>query len=57
MPRPPLPAAGGTAARGGVGARRARPGHGSTIRLAPPLTVTTEELRSALGVPEKVLAV
>ncbi|MER6977914.1 ornithine--oxo-acid transaminase [Streptomyces carpinensis] len=30
--------------------------HGSTIRLAPPLTVTEEELRSALGSLEKVLA-
>lgn len=30
--------------------------HGSTIRLAPPLTVTAEELRSALGSLEKVLA-
>ncbi|MGW1594887.1 ornithine--oxo-acid transaminase [Streptomyces sp. NPDC002343] len=30
--------------------------HGSTIRLAPPLTVTAEELRSALGALEKVLA-
>ncbi|MGW7268064.1 ornithine--oxo-acid transaminase [Streptomyces sp. NPDC054842] len=30
--------------------------HGSTIRLAPPLTVTGEELRSALGALEKVLA-
>ncbi|MGY1502558.1 ornithine--oxo-acid transaminase [Streptomyces sp. QTS52] len=29
--------------------------HGSTIRLAPPLTVTGEELRAALGVLEKVL--
>ncbi|MGW2730053.1 ornithine--oxo-acid transaminase [Streptomyces sp. NPDC001494] len=29
--------------------------HGSTIRLAPPLTVTAEELRSALGSLEKVL--
>ncbi|CAL9320988.1 ornithine--oxo-acid transaminase [Streptomyces sp. SudanB182_2057] len=29
--------------------------HGSTIRLAPPLTITTEELRSALGALEKVL--
>ncbi|MFJ8361140.1 ornithine--oxo-acid transaminase [Streptomyces sp. NPDC093984] len=30
--------------------------HGSTIRLAPPLTITEQELRSALGVLEKVLA-
>ncbi|MFI9392296.1 ornithine--oxo-acid transaminase [Streptomyces bauhiniae] len=29
--------------------------HGSTIRLAPPLTVTADELRSALGTVEKVL--
>ncbi|MGR6968938.1 ornithine--oxo-acid transaminase [Streptomyces cynarae] len=29
--------------------------HGSTIRLAPPLTITEEELRSALGALEKVL--
>ncbi|MFI9151369.1 ornithine--oxo-acid transaminase [Streptomyces sp. NPDC053367] len=29
--------------------------HGSTIRLAPPLTVTADELRSALGSLEKVL--
>ncbi|MGW7384804.1 ornithine--oxo-acid transaminase [Streptomyces sp. NPDC054794] len=29
--------------------------HGSTIRLAPPLTITDEELRSALGTLEKVL--
>ncbi|MFC7808774.1 ornithine--oxo-acid transaminase [Streptomyces olivaceus] len=29
--------------------------HGSTIRLAPPLTVTREELRGALGTLEKVL--
>ncbi|MET7849919.1 ornithine--oxo-acid transaminase [Streptomyces avermitilis] len=29
--------------------------HGSTIRLAPPLTITGEELRSALGTLEKVL--
>ncbi|MFK4104008.1 ornithine--oxo-acid transaminase [Streptomyces sp. NPDC019531] len=29
--------------------------HGSTIRLAPPLTITAEELNSALGVLEKVL--
>ncbi|MGC0408243.1 ornithine--oxo-acid transaminase [Streptomyces sp. SAI-195] len=29
--------------------------HGSTIRLAPPLTVTAEELTSALGTLEKVL--
>ncbi|OIK01382.1 ornithine--oxo-acid transaminase [Streptomyces colonosanans] len=29
--------------------------HGSTIRLAPPLTVTDEELRSALEALEKVL--
>lgn len=31
--------------------------HGSTIRLAPPLTITAEELQSALGVLEKVLRV
>ncbi|MEZ3180436.1 ornithine--oxo-acid transaminase [Streptomyces pimonensis] len=30
--------------------------HGSTIRLAPPLTVTAEELQSALHTVEKVLA-
>ncbi|MFF9000266.1 ornithine--oxo-acid transaminase [Streptomyces achromogenes] len=30
--------------------------HGSTIRLAPPLTITAQELRSALGALEKVLA-
>ncbi|MFJ2720960.1 ornithine--oxo-acid transaminase [Streptomyces sp. NPDC087437] len=30
--------------------------HGSTIRLAPPLTITEEELRSALASLEKVLA-
>ncbi|MFH8444512.1 ornithine--oxo-acid transaminase [Streptomyces sp. NPDC018026] len=30
--------------------------HGSTIRLAPPLTVTAEELAGALGTLEKVLA-
>ncbi|MFJ6072109.1 ornithine--oxo-acid transaminase [Streptomyces sp. NPDC093065] len=30
--------------------------HGSTIRLAPPLTVTAEELSGALGTLEKVLA-
>lgn len=30
--------------------------HGSTIRLAPPLTVTAEELQSALHTLEKVLA-
>lgn len=29
--------------------------HGSTIRLAPPLTITAEELQSALGALEKVL--
>ncbi|QNE74323.1 ornithine--oxo-acid transaminase [Streptomyces finlayi] len=29
--------------------------HGSTIRLAPPLTITEEELRSALGALKKVL--
>jgi ornithine--oxo-acid transaminase len=29
--------------------------HGSTIRLAPPLTITAEELRSALGVLERVV--
>ncbi|MFF8943654.1 ornithine--oxo-acid transaminase [Streptomyces sp. NPDC014864] len=29
--------------------------HGSTIRLAPPLTITEDELRSALGSLEKVL--
>ncbi|MFI6206059.1 ornithine--oxo-acid transaminase [Streptomyces sp. NPDC051041] len=30
--------------------------HGSTIRLAPPLTITAEELRGALETLEKVLA-
>nr|WBO76580.1 ornithine--oxo-acid transaminase [Streptomyces sp. SBE_14.2] len=30
--------------------------HGSTIRLAPPLTITAEELTGALGSLEKVLA-
>ncbi|WP_033324999.1 ornithine--oxo-acid transaminase [Streptomyces yerevanensis] len=30
--------------------------HGSTIRLAPPLTITDGELRAALGTLEKVLA-
>ncbi len=30
--------------------------HGSTIRLAPPLTITCEELHSALGALEKVLS-
>ncbi|MER7920132.1 MULTISPECIES: ornithine--oxo-acid transaminase [unclassified Streptomyces] len=30
--------------------------HGSTIRLAPPLTITAEELRSALGTLERVLS-
>ncbi|MFF9815683.1 ornithine--oxo-acid transaminase [Streptomyces sp. NPDC014006] len=30
--------------------------HGSTIRLAPPLTITREELESALGALEKVVA-
>jgi ornithine--oxo-acid transaminase len=30
--------------------------HGSTIRLAPPLTITAEELTEALGALEKVLA-
>jgi ornithine--oxo-acid transaminase len=30
--------------------------HGSTIRLAPPLTITREELESALAALEKVLA-
>lgn len=30
--------------------------HGSTIRLAPPLTITEEELRGALNTLEKVLA-
>ncbi|WP_416530501.1 ornithine--oxo-acid transaminase [Streptomyces coelicoflavus] len=30
--------------------------HGSTIRLAPPLTVTADELAGALGTLEKVLA-
>ncbi|MEV7499028.1 ornithine--oxo-acid transaminase [Streptomyces sp. NPDC093018] len=30
--------------------------HGSTIRLAPPLTITPEELRSALGTLERVLS-
>lgn len=29
--------------------------HGSTIRLAPPLTITEDELRSAIGALEKVL--
>jgi ornithine--oxo-acid transaminase len=29
--------------------------HGSTIRLAPPLTITTEELTGALGALERVL--
>ncbi|MFI8091660.1 ornithine--oxo-acid transaminase [Streptomyces sp. NPDC086080] len=29
--------------------------HGSTIRLAPPLTITAQELRGALGTLEKVL--
>ncbi|MET9872451.1 aminotransferase class III-fold pyridoxal phosphate-dependent enzyme, partial [Streptomyces sp. NPDC006386] len=29
--------------------------HGSTIRLAPPLTITGEELEGALGALEKVL--
>lgn len=29
--------------------------HGSTIRLAPPLTITGDELRSAVGALEKVL--
>ncbi|MFE9774509.1 ornithine--oxo-acid transaminase [Streptomyces sp. NPDC005931] len=29
--------------------------HGSTIRLAPPLTITSEELQEALGTLEKVL--
>ena len=29
--------------------------HGSTIRLAPPLTITTQELQSALGALERVL--
>ncbi|MFV0137349.1 ornithine--oxo-acid transaminase [Streptomyces sp. HMX87] len=29
--------------------------HGSTIRIAPPLTITEEELRGALGTLEKVL--
>ncbi|MET7287331.1 ornithine--oxo-acid transaminase [Streptomyces sp. NPDC005573] len=29
--------------------------HGSTIRLAPPLTITADELRSALGALERVL--
>ncbi|GAA4792554.1 ornithine--oxo-acid transaminase [Streptomyces ziwulingensis] len=29
--------------------------HGSTIRLAPPLTITEDELRGALGTLEKVL--
>ena len=29
--------------------------HGSTIRLAPPLTVTGEELTTALGTLERVL--
>ncbi|MFJ9539012.1 ornithine--oxo-acid transaminase [Streptomyces sp. NPDC101225] len=30
--------------------------HGSTIRLAPPLTITPQELESALGALERVLA-
>ncbi|WP_367123800.1 ornithine--oxo-acid transaminase [Streptomyces phytohabitans] len=30
--------------------------HGSTIRLAPPLTITVDELRSALSALERVLA-
>ncbi|MDQ0989556.1 ornithine--oxo-acid transaminase [Streptomyces sp. V3I7] len=30
--------------------------HGSTIRIAPPLTITAEELTSAVGTLEKVLA-
>ena len=30
--------------------------HGSTIRLAPPLTITADELSGALGALEKVLA-
>lgn len=30
--------------------------HSSTIRLAPPLTITSEELRTALEALEKVLA-
>jgi ornithine--oxo-acid transaminase len=30
--------------------------HGSTIRLAPPLTITAQELKSALGALERVLA-
>ncbi|AXK32708.1 ornithine--oxo-acid transaminase [Streptomyces armeniacus] len=30
--------------------------HGSTIRLAPPLTITADELRSALAALERVLA-
>ncbi|MFI9822757.1 ornithine--oxo-acid transaminase [Streptomyces sp. NPDC052013] len=30
--------------------------HGSTIRLAPPLTITADELQGALGTLEKVLA-
>jgi ornithine--oxo-acid transaminase len=29
--------------------------HGSTIRLAPPLTITREEIETALGTLEKVL--
>jgi ornithine--oxo-acid transaminase len=29
--------------------------HGSTIRLAPPLTITADELRSAVGALERVL--
>jgi ornithine--oxo-acid transaminase len=29
--------------------------HGSTIRLAPPLTITGEELRGALAALEKAL--
>jgi ornithine--oxo-acid transaminase len=30
--------------------------HGSTIRIAPPLTITADELRTALGALERVLA-
>ncbi|MCZ9347122.1 ornithine--oxo-acid transaminase, partial [Streptomyces sp. TRM76130] len=30
--------------------------HGSTIRLAPPLTITAEELREALGALARVLS-
>ena len=30
--------------------------HGSTIRLAPPLTITEDELRGALGALEGVLS-